>query len=162
MKKRIRLTESDLHRIVKESVNKILSEVSGMPNAHKGKYVPAYWEKGEARRERSDYDENEEFVNEVLNNPVAHEDAYTLAGAAKGATKTLGGRLKGMFNPAWKARKERQYNAFADRGEELRNRLSTINKGNPYYNDSEEVDYDINARNNGYENPRRAAKQYGF
>ena len=64
MKNRIRLTESDLHRIVRESVNKILSEVSGMPNTRKGKYVPAYWEKGEPRRERSDYDDNEEFVTE--------------------------------------------------------------------------------------------------
>jgi hypothetical protein len=123
-KKLIRLTESDLHRIVKESVEKIISE--------------------------------------VLNDPVAHEDAYALAGAAKGATKTLGGKLKGMFNPAWKARKERQYNAFADRGEELRDRLKTINKGNPNFNYSEEVDNDIAARNNGYKNPGRAAKQYGF
>ena len=30
-KNRIRLTESDLHRIVKESVNRILMESSGMP-----------------------------------------------------------------------------------------------------------------------------------
>ena len=124
MKKIIRLTENDLHQIIKESVQNIISE--------------------------------------VLNDPVAHEDAYALAGAAKGATKTLGGKIKGMFNPAWKARKERQYNTFADRGEELRNRLQTINKGNPNYNDSEEVDNDIAARNNGYNNPRRAAKQYGF
>jgi len=32
MKRRIRLTESDLHRIVKESVNRVLMEVSAFPN----------------------------------------------------------------------------------------------------------------------------------
>lgn len=32
MKQRIRLTESDLHRIIKESVNKILNEVEGYEN----------------------------------------------------------------------------------------------------------------------------------
>ena len=32
MKQRIRLTESDLHRIVKESVNRVLSEVTDFGN----------------------------------------------------------------------------------------------------------------------------------
>lgn len=34
MKKRIRLTESDLHRIVKESVNKILNEIGDTPRGN--------------------------------------------------------------------------------------------------------------------------------
>lgn len=136
MIRKVRLTESDLHRIVKESVKRIIREF--------------------------EEDDDNVIVNEVLNNPVAHEDAYSLAGAAQGATKTLGGRIKGMFNPSWKARKERQSNAFAGRGEELRNRLQAINKGNPYYNNSDEVDYDADARNQGYRNPRTTAKQYGF
>ena len=33
-KKLIRLTESDLHRIVKESVNEILNEIGGTPNGN--------------------------------------------------------------------------------------------------------------------------------
>ena len=92
--KLIRLTESDLHRIIKESVNNIL--------------------------------------NEVLDEPTEHDDAYRLAGAAKGATETLGGKIKGMFNPKWKERKQRQYDLFANRGEELRDKLTLKNKGNKY------------------------------
>ena len=34
MKQRIRLTESDLHRIVKESVNNVLNEELSNPNQH--------------------------------------------------------------------------------------------------------------------------------
>jgi len=38
MKQRIRLTESDLHRIVKESVKKILRENAG--NEYRGVFLP--------------------------------------------------------------------------------------------------------------------------
>lgn len=34
MKRRIRLTESDIHRIVKESVNRVLKEDSGLPRTN--------------------------------------------------------------------------------------------------------------------------------
>ena len=40
MKKLIRLTESDLHRIVKESVQSIISEVSAAPNGFKHRFDP--------------------------------------------------------------------------------------------------------------------------
>ena len=72
MKRITRLTESDLHRIVRESVKRVLDEA----------YSDAQY---------------------------AH-----LAGQANGALNSFGGRLKGMFNPQWKKRKERQMNKFAD------------------------------------------------
>ena len=36
-KKLVRLTEGDLHRIIKESVNKVLNEIHGMPSAYDSK-----------------------------------------------------------------------------------------------------------------------------
>lgn len=72
MKKIIRLTENDLHRIVKESVNNVLNEAySDMQYAH-------------------------------------------LAGQANGALNSFGGRLKGLFNPKWRKRKERQMELFGN------------------------------------------------
>ena len=76
-KKLIRLTEGDLHRIVKESVQRILAENG----------------------------ETEAWNNGQLAN---------LAGQANGARSTLGGKIKGFFNPKWKARKKRQEKLFAD------------------------------------------------
>lgn len=74
MRRRIRLTESDLHRIVKESVARILSE----------------------------------DVEEAYNNA----QYANLAGQANGARTSLGGRIKGFFNPKWAARKKRQEQLF--------------------------------------------------
>lgn len=74
MRRRIRLTESDLHRIVKESVARILSE----------------------------------DVEEAYNNA----QYANLAGQANGARTSLGGRIKGLFNPKWAARKKRQEQLF--------------------------------------------------
>lgn len=37
-----------------------------------------------------------------------------LAGQANGALNTIGGKLKGFFNPDWKKRKERQERSFAN------------------------------------------------
>ena len=72
MKQRIVITESDLHRMIKESVQEVINE--------------------------------------------AYSDAQyaNLAGQAYGATNSLGGKIKGMFNPQWKKRKERQMKKFAD------------------------------------------------
>ena len=46
----------------------------------------------------------------------AYSDAQYahLAGQASGALNSFGGKLKGMFNPNWKARKERQMRKFAN------------------------------------------------
>lgn len=121
-KKLVRLTEGDLHRIIKESVNNIL--------------------------------------NEVLDEPTEHDEAYRLAGAAKGATETLGGKLKGMINPKWKERKQRQYELFADRGEELRNKLRLKNNGNKYYDQEEEIDLDNDSRRIGYNNPKATMRRF--
>lgn len=72
MRKIVRLTEGDLHRIVKESIGRVINEA----------YSDAQY---------------------------AH-----LAGQANGALNSLGGRLRGMFSPKWKKRKERQMKKFAD------------------------------------------------
>lgn len=72
MKQRIVITESDLHRMIKESVQEVINEA----------YSDAQY---------------------------AH-----LAGQAYGATNSLGGKIKGMFNPQWKKRKERQMKRFAN------------------------------------------------
>ena len=42
MNKRIRLTESDLHRIVKESVNRVLKETSNIANTTDGEKYEMY------------------------------------------------------------------------------------------------------------------------
>lgn len=68
----VRVSEAQLHQIVKESVEQVLSEA----------YSDAQY---------------------------AH-----LAGQANGALNSFGGKLKGMFNPKWKSRKERQMRQFAN------------------------------------------------
>ena len=71
-KQSVRVSEAQLHQIVKESVEQALSEA----------YSDAQY---------------------------AH-----LAGQASGALNSFGGKLKGVFNPKWKARKERQMRKFAN------------------------------------------------
>ena len=94
MKRRIKLTESDLHRIVNESVRRV--------------------------------------IDEIVDNRF---DAAEMAGAAQGAAhgSTLGTKLKGWFNPQWKARKQRQADLLAQREKELRAQKIDANEGNPYY-----------------------------
>ena len=55
-----------------------------------------------------------ESVKNVLNELATPEQLAHLAGQAKGSTDTFGGKVKGFFNPKWKARKERQEKLFAD------------------------------------------------
>jgi hypothetical protein len=66
MKRIIRLTESDLHRIVKESVNKILKEVKGYTyDPTDGRYYDKY---GNAE---DDYPEEEDDGKEdMYGNPL--------------------------------------------------------------------------------------------
>ena len=127
----IRLTESDLHRIVKESVNKVLAEVSGAPNGFKSKkYNQAFYEKGSPMRNYSDYDSNEEFVDEGIvqeymdrNSDLNRQDWSEMSAAAQGMAdgSTWGSKIKGMFNPKWKERKQRQADKFAKRAQDMRN-----------------------------------------
>ena len=71
-KQSVRVSEAQLHQIVKESIEQILNEA----------YSDAQY---------------------------AH-----LAGQASGALNGFGGKIKGLFNPKWKARKERQMRKFAN------------------------------------------------
>ena len=68
MKKTIRLTESDLHRVIKESVNKILSEMDGTELNDFG------YNARELRNMLGDYDDDE------LNVAVEAEEAEELEG----------------------------------------------------------------------------------
>ena len=55
-----------------------------------------------------------ESVATVINEAYSDAQYAHLAGQANGALNSFGGRLKGMFNPKWKNRKERQMRNFAD------------------------------------------------
>ena len=203
-KKLIRLTESDLHRIIKESVNEVLNElgdsdrihnylgtISGyyeaqgnrdkanrafnlsnrlQKNRNNGQlYDPnseesaseyrrnsyAYtngfdkgWDKGRHQMEEATADPRwwqkdgefpdmkddaysrpkqqvkvseaqlhqivKESVEQIMNEAYSDAQYAHLAGQAHGALNSFGGRLKGMFNPKWKGRKERQMRNFAN------------------------------------------------
>ena len=112
-KKIIRLTESDLHRIVKESVERILSEDTDEA-----------WNKGQLAN---------------------------LAGQANGATSTLGGKIKGLFNPKWAARKKRQEQLFgntaAGNGYDYRNSVTDDNTIGNY-----DTSMDLPGNNYTYDN----------
>ncbi len=56
----------------------------------------------------------QETVETVINEAYSDAQYAHLAGQAHGALNSFGGRLKGMFNPKWKNRKERQMNKFAN------------------------------------------------
>jgi hypothetical protein len=53
-----------------------------------------------------------EAVIEYLNEALTGDQYAHLAGQADGAMSTLGGKIKGILNPAWKKRKERQRREF--------------------------------------------------
>lgn len=55
-----------------------------------------------------------ESVATVINEAYSDAQYAHLAGQANGALNSFGGRLKGMFNPKWKNRKERQMRNFAN------------------------------------------------
>jgi hypothetical protein len=53
-----------------------------------------------------------EAVIEYLNEAYTGDQYAHLAGQANGAMSTLGGKIKGIFNPEWKKRKQRQEREF--------------------------------------------------
>ena len=175
-KKVIRLTESDLHRIVKESVNKVLAEVSGNPTGFKSKnYKQAFYEKGAPMRHYSDYDSNEEFVDdeEVMqeyydrNSDLNRESWREMSAAAQGMAdgNTWGSKIKGMFNPKWKERKQRQADRFGKRAQDMVNAKAREMASN----DAQEEFFNKQLRrqdNEGYDdvyrNPSSIRGVYGF
>lgn len=65
-----------------------------------------------------------ESVRQVLREAYSDAQFAHLAGQAYGATNTLGGKLKGFFNPKWKKRKQRQMNNFAQQATSTPNSYS--------------------------------------
>lgn len=55
-----------------------------------------------------------ESVEQIMNEAYSDAQYAHLAGQAHGALNSFGGRLKGIFNPKWKERKERQMRQFAN------------------------------------------------
>jgi len=71
MKKIIRLTESDLHKIVKESVNKILGELKGYTyDPTDGGYYDRFGNEAEYDEDGVPYDPYEYEGEDYLGNPV--------------------------------------------------------------------------------------------
>jgi hypothetical protein len=79
MKKIVRLTESDIHKIVKESVNQVIKEVLDTTDSIK----QFYNDKGEQ-----------------LNSPQS--------------------KIKGILNPKWKERKNRQMGVLKDKYDDIK------------------------------------------
>ena len=122
-KKVVRLTESQLHNIIAESVSQILKEFdydNPRVSKRKGWNEPAkkrperfngdkYWE-DEPNPNLKDGDYFTEGIDEAYN----RVQYANLAGQADGALNTFGGKLRGIFDKEWKQRKERQRNEFGN------------------------------------------------
>lgn len=54
-----------------------------------------------------------ESVKRVLKEAYSDSQYAHLAGQAQGALDSFGGKVKGLFNPKWKARKQRQVDNFS-------------------------------------------------
>ena len=99
-KKLIRLTESDLHRIVKESVNEILNEIGGTPNGNfvlnaiRGRRAAIRYRTNMGLKDRAENDRminmtDDEMYRNYQNNPnlgYKNESGY-LYGFNKGVEK---------------------------------------------------------------------------
>lgn len=72
-----------------------------------------------------------ECVVDCLDEAYNQLQYANLSGQADGALNTLGGKIKGMFNPKWKERKQRQRKKFADAATDstFRNPHIASNKG---------------------------------
>ena len=141
MKQTIRLTESEFRTMVQETVNEVLnksnsvfyndrpSRITKMDRSNSSKkhtLSPDEIEKlhnilnGEETKQSVRVSEAQlhqiirETVETVINEAYSDAQYAHLAGQANGALKSFGGRLKGMFNPKWKNRKERQMRNFAN------------------------------------------------
>ena len=84
-----------------------------------------------------------ESVEQVLSEAYSDAQYAHLAGQANGALNSFGGKLKGMFNPKWKSRKERQMRQFANQA----------THDNPGYERSSTKGGDNNDGGNTYEMP---------
>ena len=188
----VRLTESQLHDIIKSCVNEsfqnnknIILDMGNQALRMLNNFVSEYLQKqgenptigkvntyvkfliGDLNKRMAPpssipnkFSGNGKWVNEamdeILNRPTNVGDAQRLAGSAQGAADgtTLRTKLKGMFNPKWRDRKERQANLFKNRGNQLRQQLNQINQGNRFYNQRDNQEYDNFDYQDGYNNPQ--------
>ena len=159
-KNRIRLTESQLHNIVKKTIAKILNESQTVTV---GEYnikfdddnktiisvngwgvrdqQAAIKTMGEDVYQQALQHLNGGYMNEAYSQP----QYANLAGQANGALSTWGGKIKGIFNPQWKARKQRQEKLFGNTAVGLGNHNSVVGNedfNDPYLQQSNKYDYD--------------------
>ena len=223
-KNRIRLTESQLHKAIKESVYKVLNEISCGGTSKQGNHYDNWdggfgdnwsdeqWSEYEKKRaekykdmpNRDYFNESKGFANKEqskmmdwkkkrtdvfydkegkpiskkytprdkdgipkpikvresqLRNIIKEsinivlQEAYNsvqyanLAGQANGALNSFGGKVKGFFNPQWKARKQRQEKLFAKGGDSQYNRVGSSAIANNTPNSSYQHDYFTNQYN---------------
>ena len=81
------------------------------------------------------------YMNEAYSQP----QYANLAGQANGALSTWGGKIKGIFNPQWKARKQRQEKLFGNTAVGLGDNNSVVGNedfNDPYLQQSNNYDYD--------------------
>lgn len=119
------------------------------------------------------------YVRESLYEAYNPLQYANLAGQANGALNSFGGKVKGFFNPKWKARKQRQEKLFGNAGTGYGNRHNftkdmedsiTIGNGtnydtdywkNSYKGHQKDSNYDTyNSTNNPY-NIERTQYNYG-
>ena len=114
MKKIVRLTESEFRAMVQETINEALD------NSNSVSTMTDHIEYSEDTKPSVRISEAQlhqivrESVEQVINEAYSDAQYAHLAGQANGALNSFGGKLKGMFNPKWKNRKERQMNKFAN------------------------------------------------
>lgn len=155
MKQTIKLRESELKQMIAESVENILME----DEIEEVTVDPRWWRKdgelpdmkGGTYRKPKQIKVSEaqlrqivkESVEQVLSEAYSDAQYAHLAGQANGALNSFGGKLKGMFNPKWKSRKERQMRQFANQA----------THDNPGYERSSTKGGDNNDGGNTYEMP---------
>ena len=143
--------ESQLRQIVKESVANVLNEIRG------GNDNPYRYKYGERTTRdpfdpyadvKDPFDPNDDKrgdfdLTEGLDEAFNNLQYANFAGQANGALSTVGGKIKGFFNPQWKARKQRQEKKFADAAK------GSAPSQNYMRNDDYNVQQYANATNNG-------------
>lgn len=96
-----------------------------------------------------------ENIEDILNEAYNQYQYAHLAGQANGALSTLGGKIKGLFNPKWKARKQRQEKLFGNEGDSWHNVVGSHSRA-----DISDSLYDYDYFNNAYNHKLRGKRPY--
>lgn len=124
MKQTIRLTESELRGMISEAVNEAVAYRTKRINESKRSNAIKLTER-----------QLREMIDVAVNEALTQSAYANLAGQANGATSTLGGKIKGLFNPKWKERKQRQEKEFAK---------AATHYSDPHISDEDGYEYAIN------------------